>query len=71
MFPREYTALIKKAAAAPAAGAAGPGPGSPSPVTGVATLKPVAAVTVTSGPAARYAITVEGKRTEVSVVEIG
>ena len=71
MFPREYTALIKKPAAAPAAGAAGPVPGSPSPATAVATLKPVAAVTVTSGPATRYAITVEGKRTEVSVVEIG
>jgi oxaloacetate decarboxylase alpha subunit/pyruvate carboxylase subunit B len=73
MFPREFTALVKKpaAAATPVAAPAGPVPGSPSPAPGAAAPKPVAAVTVTSGPATRYAITVEGKRTEVSVVEIG
>jgi oxaloacetate decarboxylase alpha subunit/pyruvate carboxylase subunit B len=61
MFPREFAALYKKPAA-PAAPA-------PAPVAPAAAA-PVAPAAVTVGPVQRYALTIEGKRTEVTVAEI-
>ncbi len=62
MFPREFAALHKKPAAAPTASAVAP---SPAPV--------VAAASAPSRPlngTARYALTIQGRRTEVTVAEI-
>jgi oxaloacetate decarboxylase alpha subunit/pyruvate carboxylase subunit B len=66
MFPREFAALYKKPAptAAPAPSSAAPA----KPATAPAPAPTPAAQTV--GPVQRYALTIEGKRTEVTVAEI-
>lgn len=58
MFPREFAALHKKPAPAPAA--------APKP----APVPTPASTAATPNGAARYVLTIEGRRTEVSVVEI-
>jgi len=66
MFPREFAALYKKPAAAaptpPPAGAAAAAPG-----VSAGSKLPTAAK---AGPLQRYAIVVEGRRTEVSVEDV-
>ncbi|HWA87432.1 MAG TPA: pyruvate carboxyltransferase, partial [Opitutus sp.] len=61
MFPREFTALQKNSAgAAPA-----PAPGASTPTASGAAAAPVA-----KGATSRYALTIDGRRTEVTVTEI-
>jgi pyruvate carboxylase subunit B len=60
MFPTEFAKLYKKPAApAPVP----PASAAPAPVA-------ASAASIPSGPAMRYALTVEGRRTEVSVAEL-
>jgi oxaloacetate decarboxylase alpha subunit/pyruvate carboxylase subunit B len=62
MFPVEFAKLHQKPAPAPAPAAPPAPPASPAPVPAPATAP--------TGLAARYAITINGRRTEVSVAEI-
>lgn len=67
MFPVEFAKLHKPAPAAAPAPAPAPAPVAAAPVA----AKPAApAATGTTGRVQRYALTVEGKRTEVTVAEV-
>ncbi len=65
MFPREFAALHQPAPAA--APAPTPPPAAPAPASHPATPAPAAA---TTGAPTRYAITIGGRTTEVSVTEV-
>lgn len=66
MFPREFAGLFKKPAAPAPAAAAAPAP-APAPAAAPA-VAPAAART--PGQASRYVITIDGRRSEVSVTEL-
>lgn len=65
MFPREFAALYKKPATAAAPAAAAPAAPAPAPAAPASSAPAQAA-----GPVQRYALTIEGKRTEVTIAEI-